>query len=72
MLIQHTLPPRTCYSLEEYVPIGSRQLAVEVFGRHESGWSYVPANEPTDSRALTIVGVRIALSELHARIMDKI
>lgn len=63
---------RSIETLQEYVLIDSRQLAVEVFSRHESGWNYVPANEPGDSLTLASVGVQIALSELYAGIMDEL
>lgn len=62
---------RSIETLQEYVLIDSRQLAVEVFSRHESGWNYTPANEPGDSLTLSSVGVQITLSELYAGIMDE-
>ena len=61
---------RSIETLREYVLIDSRQLAVEVFTRHESGWNYAPANEPTDALLLASVGVSLGLSELYAGILD--
>ena len=63
---------RSIEALQDYVLIDSRQLAVEVFSRHDGGWNYAPANEPTDSLIVTSVGVRIALSELYAGIMSEL
>ena len=63
---------RSIETLQEYVLIDSRQLAVEVFSRHESGWNYTPANEPGSSLTLTSVGVQITLGELYAGIIDEL
>lgn len=60
---------RSIETLREYVLIDSRQMAVEVFTRHESDWNYVPANEPNDSLLLASVGVRLGLHELYAGIL---
>ena len=61
---------RSIETLREYVLIDSRQLAVEVFTRHETGWNYTPANEPTDALLLASVGVSLGLNELYAGILD--
>lgn len=63
---------RSIETVQEYVLIDSRQLAVAVFSRHEGGWNYTPANAPSDVLTLTNVGVQIVLSELHTGIMDKL
>ncbi|WP_201986553.1 Uma2 family endonuclease [Hymenobacter rubidus] len=60
---------RSIAALQEYVLIDSRQMAVEVFTRNETGWNYLPANEPVDSLILTSVGVSISLAELYADIL---
>ena len=51
--------------------IDSRQMAVEVFARHETGWNYTPTNEAGDSLMLASVGVRLGLTELYAGILGE-
>lgn len=60
---------RSIEALQEYVLIDSRQLAVEVFTRHATGWNYAPANEPDGLLLLTSVGVSLGLAELYAGIL---
>ena len=62
---------RSIETLQEYVLIDSRQLAVEVFSRNESGWNYAPANELTDELVLASVGVSLGLGELYAGILGE-
>ena len=62
---------RSIETLQEYVLIDSRQMAVEVFTRHEIGWNYTPANEAGDSLVLASVGVRLGLAELYAGILGE-
>lgn len=63
---------RSIETLQEYVLIDSRQLAVEVFSRHEGGWKYVPANEPGDALTLASVGVTVTLGELYTGILAEL
>ena len=62
---------RSIETLREYVLIDSRQLAVEVFTRHETSWSYTSANEAGDSLVLASVSVRLGLAELYAGILGE-
>ena len=62
---------RSIESLQEYVLIDSRQLAVEVFTRQENGWNYAPANEPGDALVLGSVGASLGLAELYAGILGE-
>lgn len=61
---------RSIASLQEYVLIDPRRVAVELFSRQKTGgWNYAPANQLNDELVPSSVGCSLGLAELYAGIL---